>query len=212
MDRFTRKACDEGYACIKLHEIELAAIEAGRAAAPAPIRLVTDVNCNWTPDQAETLMVEMHRMGLYWVEEPIYPPDAAEALGRLQSRHRVSIASGENAATVEGFAAIAKTIDFLQPSVTKVGGISEFVSVCELASAHGKRVMPHSPYFGPGYWATAHLMAARPECELFEMLYIEPQDWLDSRIPLPRHGELSLPDGPGLGFEPDPALLERHAA
>ncbi len=209
---FAERAVAEGYGTVKLHEIELAAIEAGRASVGDEVRLVTDVNCNWSAEQAEDLMPAMKRLGLYWVEEPIFPPDDAEQLGDLERRHGVSIASGENACTSVEFARTVPEIAFVQPSVTKVGGVTEFLAVCDLADAAGKAVMPHAPYFGPGYWATAQLMAARPVTGLFEFLYVEPEAWLDPAIPLPRNGRLDVPDRPGLGFEPDPALLRRYAA
>jgi L-alanine-DL-glutamate epimerase-like enolase superfamily enzyme len=209
---FAERAVGEGYETVKLHEIALDAIEAGRAGVGAALRLVTDVNCNWSIEQAEALMPEMKRLGLYWVEEPVFPPDDAKLLGELERRHGVAIASGENACTAVEFSRTVPEIAFVQPSVTKVGGISEFLAVADLALAHGKRVMPHAPYFGPGYWATAQLMAARPIAELFEFLYVEPEAWLDPAIPLPQGGRLAVPDRPGLGFEPDPELLKRYAA
>ncbi len=211
VSRFTAKAVAQGYETIKLHEITLPAIQAGRDAAPLPIQLITDVNCNWSDADAATLMPAMRDMGLYWVEEPLFPPDSEARLAALQRDHRVSIASGENACTAVEFARLAAHIDFLQPSVTKVGGVSEFLKVCDLARAAGKRVMPHSPYFGPGYWATVQIMAARPECELFEFLFIEAEHHLDSRIPLPVGGQVSVPKGLGLCFEPEREMLERYA-
>ena len=95
--------------------------------------------------------------------------------------------------------------------MTKVGGISEFLKVCDIADEHDTRLMPHSPYFGPGYHATVQLMAARKECELFEYLYITPEAWLDPSIPLPVNGRIAVPDKPGIGFEPDPDVLARYA-
>ncbi len=207
---FTEKAVSEGYETVKLHEIELLAIEAGRNGVGEQGRLVTDVNCNWSIDQAEDLMPHMKRLGLYWVEEPIFPPDDARHLGDLERRHGVCIASGENACTAVEFARTVPEIAFVQPSVTKVGGVTEFLAVCDLAESHGKSVMPHAPYFGPGYWATAQLMAARPVTELFEFLYIDPEAWLDPEIPLPANGRLTVPHRPGLGFEPNPEILKRY--
>lgn len=212
VNAFAEKAVGEGYETVKLHEIELAAIKAGRDGVGQQIRLVTDVNCNWSIDQAEELMPAMQRLGLYWVEEPVFPPDDAKRLGDLERRHGVPIASGENACTAVEFARTVPEIAFVQPSVTKVGGVTEFLAICDLAEAHGKSVMPHAPYFGPGYWATAQLMATRPVAELFEFLYIDPEAWLDPQIPLPKNGILTVPDCPGLGFEPDPELLKRYAA
>jgi L-alanine-DL-glutamate epimerase-like enolase superfamily enzyme len=208
---FTARAVAEGYRSVKLHEITEAAVSAGRKAAGDIDHLVTDVNCNWSLDDAHSLLPAMRDLDLYWVEEPVFPPDDAATLAALQSRYGVSMASGENASLREGFVQTAGAIRFVQPSVTKVGGIGEFLAVCELAESAGSVVMPHSPYFGPGYWATLHLMAARPACELFEYLYIEPQAFIDPRIPLPVQGTVGLPEGNGLGFEPEPELLERYA-
>lgn len=211
VSHYTAEAVRKGYKTIKLHEITAEAISAGRQAAPAPLKLVTDVNCNWTDDAAESLMPLMKELDLYWVEEPLYPPDSETRLQHLQHKYSVGIASGENACTSVEFSRLVQQIDFIQPSVTKVGGISEFIKICDLASEHNTRVMPHSPYFGPGYHATIQLMAARNECELFEYLYITPEAWLDPAIPLPDNGSITVPDKPGIGFEPDPDILARYA-
>ena len=208
---FTAKAVSEGYGTVKLHEVALDAIEGGREGAGANIKLVTDVNCNWTLDEAHQMMPEMKRLGLYWVEEPVFPPDDADTLGELQRQYNVSIASGENACTAVEFARTAPHIKFVQPSVIKVGGVSEFLAVCDVAASCGAVVMPHAPYFGPGYWASIQLMAARDVCEQFEHLYIEPEAYLDIEVPLPVNGSISVPDRVGIGFEPNPELLEKYA-
>jgi L-alanine-DL-glutamate epimerase-like enolase superfamily enzyme len=210
VDQFVRRAVSLGYQAIKLHEITAEAIQAGRDAAPEPIKLVTDVNCNWTDEQAAALMPLMKQLNLYWVEEPLFPPDSEQRLGQLQQQYGVAIASGENACTAVEFERTAPHIRFVQPSVTKVGGITEFLAVCDLASRHDARVMPHSPYFGPGYQATVQLMAAREECEMFEHFFLEPEAYLDPSIDLSANGQDNVPDRPGLGFEPDPAILARY--
>lgn len=208
--QYTRRAVSEGYTAIKLHEITAEAIRAGREAAPQPIRLTTDINCSWSDADAATLMPLMKELDLYWVEEPLYPPDSEQRLGALQSQHEVSLASGENACTSIEFERLIDRIEFVQPSVTKVGGVTEFLKVCDLARERKKRVMPHSPYFGPGYHATLQIMAARKECELFEFLYIDPEGYLDPSIPLPQNGQVNVPDKPGIGFEPDPDVIARY--
>ena len=206
---FAAKVAGEGYKTVKLHEISLDAIKAGRQGAGLETKLATDVNCNWSMEQAHEIMPHMRRLDLYWVEEPVFPPDDAETLGTLQAEYGVAIASGENACTSVEFTRTAPRIKYLQPSVTKVGGISEFLRVCDVAEEYGASVMPHAPYFGPGYWATIQLMAAREICEQFEHLYIEPAAYLDPEIPLPFAGEVQVPDRPGIGFEPDMDVIER---
>jgi L-alanine-DL-glutamate epimerase-like enolase superfamily enzyme len=70
--------------------------------------------------------------------------------------------------------------------------------------------MPHSPYFGPGYWATLQLAAARAEIGLFEYLYISQEAVLDESMPQPQKGWLAVPDLPGIGFTPDPKVIARY--
>ena len=75
------------------------------------------------------------------------------------------MAAGENNCTSFQFRDMfaAGAVDYAQPSVTKVGGVTEFLKVATLADAAGVTLMPHSPYFGPGFLATLHLLAARGE-------------------------------------------------
>ena len=208
--RFCEMAVEDGYRDVKLHEITLPAIEAGRAATGDDVRLTTDVNCNWSLASAHEMMPHMKRLGLYWVEEPVFPPDDAATLSGLERQYDIAIASGENACTAVEFARTVPAITFPQPSVIKVGGISEFLRVCDLAQIHGKTIMPHAPYFGPGYWATAQLIAAREECALFERFYIEPEAFCGHAIPLPKDGFIDVPDAPGLGFVPDEVVIKRY--
>ena len=208
--RFTARSASEGYKTVKLHEIALDCIEAGREAAGADINLVTDVNCNWSRETTAEMMPHMKRLGLYWVEEPVFPPDDADVLAAIEQAFGVPIASGENACTHVEFARTIPKITYTQPSVIKVGGVSEFMGVCYLATTAGKTLMPHAPYFGPGYWATLQLMSAQTHCELFEFLYIEPEAWLDPSIPVPEGGVVRVPEKPGLGFEPDEGVIARY--
>jgi L-alanine-DL-glutamate epimerase-like enolase superfamily enzyme len=208
--KFASQAVAEGYKDVKLHEITLPAIEAARAAVGPDIRLTTDVNCNWSAEDAARLMPHMKRLDLYWVEEPLFPPDDAAALKALIDKYGVPIASGENACTSVEFARTMPAITYTQPSVTKVGGVSEFVRIAEMAKAQGRAIMPHSPYFGPGYWATLQLAAAHPHAELFEYLYIKPEASVGHDLPRPVNGKVAIPDKPGLGFEVDMQVVERY--
>ena len=63
--------------------------------------------------------------------------------------------------------------DYIQPSVTKVGGIIEARKVAVLAETHGVSLMPHAPYFEPGFLATLHLMAGMPNSGLAQWFYLD---------------------------------------
>ena len=201
-------AAEEGFADIKLHEPSYECIEAGRRAVGDTIRLTTDVNCAWTVAEAEAILPQLKALDLFWVEEPIFPPEDYPTLARLGG-FGVPLSAGENACTAVEFGRLIEAVTYPQPSVTKVGGITEFLKVMALAKAVGKTPMPHSPYFGPGYWATLQLCAHCPEAGLFEFLYVEADAWLGRNIPLPKAGQVAIPDGPGIGFEPNDDAIAR---
>ncbi len=104
----------------------------------------------------------------------------------------------------------AGAIDIAQPSVTKIGGIGEMVKIIHLCQAHGIEVFPHCPYFGPGLLASYHVASALIENPLIEILWVDmeanPFDpWVRST-----NGHVRLPQGPGLGVDPDPEVMERY--
>ncbi|MEE9209848.1 MAG: enolase C-terminal domain-like protein, partial [Kiloniellales bacterium] len=121
-------------------------------------------------------------------------------------------AAGENACTAVQFQEMfaVGAVSYAQPSVTKVGGISEFRKVAALAESHGVALMPHAPYFGPGFLATLQLMAALPESGLAEWLYVEREACLYGAAIAPARGLFRLPEGPGLGAEPDADVIKDY--
>ena len=72
---------------------------------------------------------------LHWLEEPIFPPEDFAALAKLRADTGVAMAAGENNCTAFQFRDMfaANAVDYAQPSVTKVGGVTEFLKVAALA-------------------------------------------------------------------------------
>jgi len=174
--------------------------------------LLLDVNCEWSVADAITIGGRLAPMGLEWFEEPVFPPEDAAGLRAVGEACGIPIAAGENCCFVSQFAALfdARAVQYAQPSVTKVGGITEFRKVAALAAARGVKVAPHSPYFGPGALATLQLLAALPAETRFEYFYLWPEAMLYGDALSPRHGALAVPQGPGLGVDPDPDVLRRY--
>lgn len=210
----TKAARAEGYDYIKLHETNEPEVKAAREAAGDGFPIMLDTNCPWTPNEAREMALRLEPCGLYWLEEPIFPPENFRALARLQDEVGIPLAAGENACTAfqfhEMFAAGAVT--YGQPSVTKVGGITEFRKIAALAETNNVALMPHSPYFGPGFLATLHLMAGDPGAGLVEWLYVRREAGLYGDQIAPVEGKFRVPDGPGLGAEPDPDVIRDYAA
>ena len=64
-------------------------------------------------------------------------------------------------------------IDIAQPSVTKIGGITEVRKIIALCDAFGVQVVPHCAYFGPGYMASMHIAASLPYDVPLERLFMD---------------------------------------
>ena len=205
------EALERGFHDLKLHEITLPHVRACRAAVGDGVPMSVDVNCNWGDAFARDAIAPLIEQGASWLEEPIFPPEGYAQLAALRG-HGLLIAAGENWCTSVQFehALAAGAVDLAQPSVTKVGGISEFLAVAELCARAGVPLLPHSPYFGPGMQASLHLATALPGVRQLEYLFVQPDAWL---VPLGAPGPaggFAAAEAPGLGFEPDPSVLARY--
>jgi L-alanine-DL-glutamate epimerase-like enolase superfamily enzyme len=207
-----RQSLAEGFRAIKLHETEHREISAARLACGWDIPLMVDVNCPWTPAEALEAALRLKHLDLFWLEEPIFPPDDLKALAQLQKDGGIRLAAGENACGLLEFERMldADAVRFAQPSVTKVGGISTFLEIQRLCDRRGVPVYPHSPYFGPGFLATLQLAAARDAEPLVEWFKLDLEADPFGRLAHPNNGCFHLPGGPGLGCDPDPDVIRDY--
>ena len=211
----TAQAVAEGYRHIKLHETEEAEVRAARKAAGDGVAIMVDTNCPWTPEQARHMTLKLRPYDLFWLEEPIFPPEDFTAIAKLRAGTGVAMAAGENLCTSFQFRDMlaAGAVDYAQPSVTKVGGVTEFLKVAALCDAAGVTLMPHSPYFGPGFLATLHLLAARgTPGGMIERYHMDLEASLFGDLITPKDGSFALPTSPGLGCDPDPDVIKTYGA
>lgn len=199
-----------GYRHIKLHERTAAAVAMCKPHL-GDARIMVDVNCAWELEDARKLAEQLGREGAAWLEEPLWPPEDIEGLASVRGRG-VPIAAGENVAGYYGFKALIDggAIDIAQPSISKVGGVGELARIIALCKARGIEVRPHSAYFGPGLLATLHVQAALLDDPLMEVFWADleasPFDpWIR-----PVNARMKVPQGPGLGVEPDLAVIETY--
>lgn len=208
----TERALQEGYDAVKLHQIDVESLRRARDLAGEDANIMMDINCAWTPEEAMDMAQLCEPEDLYWLEEPLWPPEDFEGLAQLGSASGIPIATGENACTVFQFRRMLEmgAATFIQPSVTKVGGISEWRKIAALAEAYNVTIAPHSPYFGAGLLATAHLAVATPRAAWLEYLYVTPEASIFQDFAGIEDGVFHVPDGPGLGLEIDPEVIERY--
>ena len=172
---------------------------------------MVDCSCPWTVDEAIAVAHEWSDMKLAWIEEPIYPPDDHAGLARLRAAASAPIAAGENISNFMEFKRLfdAGAVGIAQPSITKIGGVTEMRKIFALGEANGVVVVPHSPYFGPGLLASLHVCAASAREIPIERYYCDFAESPFGDQIMPKNGDFAVPQGPGLGQDPDPALVER---
>ena len=212
VERNAAEAAARGYTRIKLHEITVPEVAIARKTIGPKIPLMIDTNCPWTPDEAVAMARRMAPYDPLWIEEPVWPPEDYRGLAKVKSEGGVAIAAGECAGTFADFTQLVDVaqVDYLQPSVTKIGGISEMQKVVALAQSRGIKVAPHSPYFGPGLVASVHLCAALPDKPPVERFYCDLEASPFGELVNASGGYMRVPDGPGLGLVVDEAVIDRY--
>ena len=210
--RVAAAAVERGYRQIKLHEHTAEAVAAARRAIGPSVPLMVDTNCFWTTvEDATAAARQMRAHDPYWLEEPLFPPDDFEALARLRREAGVPIAAGENLGNALDARRMAEAgaVDVIQPSLAKMGGISQVRNAIAEAERRGVRVVLHSPYSGPALVAALHVIAAMPGEVVCEHRYGDLAASPIGDCTAAVDGQLRVPDRPGLGFEVDDAAIER---
>ena len=106
--------------------------------------LMVDANQRWDLERATASIDALSAFGLTWIEEPLRADDLA-GHAELARRIAVPIAVGENLHTTYRFAEFlrAGAAQIVQPNVVRVGGITAFRRIADLATEHGAQLHPH---------------------------------------------------------------------
>lgn len=201
-----------GYSAIKLHETTTPAVFAARKALGEGVPLMVDMNCPLSGTDAIAFAHACREAAPMFLEEPVWPPEDFATLAEVRKKGGLDIAAGENACTEYQFRAMmnAGAVSHAQPSVIKVGGITEFLKVATAGDELGVTIIPHSPYFGPGFLATLQLMSVRSEGYIEAFYMKRAADLWRGRVDVDGNGDIAVPDGPGLGYEPDLSVMEQY--
>ncbi|MDM0058463.1 mandelate racemase/muconate lactonizing enzyme family protein [Variovorax fucosicus] len=205
----TSRALGEGYTEIKLHERTAEALGAVRRAAGPDVPIMVDTNCAWLPDEAGSAIAAMLPHAPFWIEEPIWPPEDEQALAALKNHCQVPLAVGENASSALALQRMAEnaTVQYVQPSVIKLG-LTAALEVSRACRPGGAICAPQVAFFGPGFLASLHLMAAQQTEVTLERLYVELAHVPYGRTVPIENGWIEVPDRPGLGAEPESELAQ----
>ena len=191
---------------------DAANVEEALAALLPGERLAVDVNQAWSLAQALDALPALARYPLLWVEEPLRCDSPARDWAELAEASALPLAAGENIRSMAAFeAAIAQgALAVIQPDAGKWGGLSGCRRVALAALKAGRTYCPHYLGGGIGLVASAHLLAAVGGAGLLEV-DCNPNP-LRGLLAMPRpvlaDGLFHLPEGAGLGVEPDLAATQ----
>ncbi len=223
---------DMGFAATKMKiglgardDVKLA--EAVRRGVGDDFDFMADANHAYTTSDAFYVGRALDELGAYWFEEPIAPEDL-DGYRELRAGLKVNISGGEAEFNRWGWRALLESrgLDIAQPEVCALGGITEYLRVLALCHAHFTPVFNHVWGSAIAVATNLQLLAAMPpmpgglfprepwlefdttENRFRDHLLAEP---LDIQGQVARNdGWIAIPDGPGLGVEPDRDFIKRY--
>jgi D-galactarolactone cycloisomerase len=149
-----------------------------------------------------------------WFEEALRPDDLPGYI-RLTENAPVAIAACEVLTRRQAFVPWIeqRAVDYVQPDVTKVGGLTEEYRIAMHAYEHSVLFVPHGWNTAVGLAADLQLVAAVPVARWVE--YITPAPYVEALVRQPfcldQDGMLAIPAAPGLGLEWDLEAIERYS-
>lgn len=222
---------DMGFAATKMkvglgarNDVKLC--QAVRRGVGPEFRFMVDANHAYTTSDAFYVGHALEELDAYWFEEPVAPEDL-DGYRELRSGLKVNISGGEAEFNRWGWRSILENrgLDIAQPEVCALGGVSEYLRVLALCHAHFTPVINHVWGSAIAVATNLQLLAAMPPLPggLFPwepMLEFDTTDnkFRDELLSVPLNiqeqvkstgGFVAVPEGPGIGVEPDPDFIKK---
>jgi D-galactarolactone cycloisomerase len=218
---------DAGFSIMKVKlgfgvDDDVAVMRAIRNAVGDRAGFMIDVNHGYGPADAIRLGRALADFNLRWMEEPVVPEDL-KGYRRVRDALDIPIAGGEAEFSMYGFSDLiaAGAVDIAQPDICLAGGFTALKHINVLAQTGGVQVNPHIWGTAIGQYASLHMIASTPTTHyalhadqpLFEYdTSSHPFRTALVHSPLNhKDGWLTVPEGPGLGFQIDEAFFSRTA-
>ncbi len=224
---------EAGYVAVKMKvglglRDDIKLCEAVRDSVGAGFDFMVDANHCYAAHDALSLGRELDRLKAAWFEEPVAPEDL-EGYRLLRDRLDTPVAGGEAEFSRWGWRHLLERgcVDIAQPEVCALGGISEYLKVLSLAHTHCIPVVNHVWGSAIAIATNLQLLAAMPPMpgglfsrepmlefdtthNLFrDQLLTQPLS-IQSQVAANK-GFVNVPQGAGLGVEPDRDFMRSHA-
>jgi len=183
---------------IKVGQPDMAAdlkrVEALRKHVGDDVPIMVDANQQWDRIAALRFGRRVEALNLTWIEEPLDAHDA-EGHAALAAALDTPIATGEMLSSVAEHRGLIdrRSVDIIQPDAPRIGGITPFLRLADLADQAGLGMAPHFVMEIHVHLAACYRKDSWVEhFEWLEPLFIE-------RLKI-NNGRMVIPDRPGLGL------------
>lgn len=218
--RRAAEAVDAGFTAVKFGwepmgpdaALDEALVRGIREAVGDSVDVLIDAGLAWDLKTAIQRCRLFEPYDIYWLEEPLRPDDL-RGYSALAAAVDTRIAAGEEECTVAGFLRLMDEgrIDVVQVDVTRTG-LTQAMQIAALADQRGLPCINHTFTTEINVAASLHFLAAIPNAHILEYC-VEPSDLRRRLIRNPVRlidGCAQVPQEPGLGVEPDPAVIEEY--
>lgn len=196
-------------------DVTYATVREVRRAIGDDIELFVDFNNGYTPAKAIDMALRLYGdFGIAAVEEPVSQFNYS-GLAQVVAAVPVPVMAGEhefNKWQVRDLITIGQ-VDAINADVIKCAGLSECLKVAHLAYAFDRPIMAHNARPTLACATTLHLLAAIPNAaRVQEYGGMRPELGLNDLFLNPivaKDGYIDIPQGPGVGMEPDVERMER---
>lgn len=195
------------------YEIISTVCETARGINPACDIAIDLANAWRTAGHTIEMAKKLEVFNLLWIEEPI-TDDVLAGYMKVSQSTTQKLAGGETLTTRYEFANFIEKsgADFVQPDVTRCGGISEMLKIYDMAHMAGMKLVPHGFSTGILNAATVHFLASREHGDLIE--YSQSTSPLFTSLvknPIAfENGFVRVPNTIGLGIELDEEQIAKY--
>jgi len=195
----------------KSEKEDIERLAAVRAAVGDEIEILIDANNGYYAKQAIRMAREFENYRVGWFEEPVLADDI-EGLAAIARAIDIPVATGEHEYSKFGFRELIARggADVVQPDIGRVGGVTEWLKVAQLAHAFNLPVAPHAFQV-----VHLHVTCATPNLRIVEYLGVSEEfdKLVYTEFPQPVDGMWSpYPDKPGLGLELNPDVVKKYGS
>ena len=182
-------------------------IEAVRSAVGPRVTIAIDANGRWDLPTCQRFCARAEPLDIFWFEEPMAFDDISSHRS-LASSTSIPVALGEQLYSADAFNNFigAGAVQYVQPDVTRLAGITEYIQVAETAHSHRLPVVAHVGDMGQVHVHLSYWHAATPMLE-----YIP---WIKDAFVEPisvEGGYYIRPETPGAGCTLTDAAMSSYA-